>query len=137
METIELSSLIGKHKLTGVDFEHESIRNYEWSELEDCQVIRFRLDDKTYMATENPSDGYRSCMKQCVIVKEKPKNKFKAVEVYGVMKPDGYDKNNIIQFYDTETNKIVLEIGTANFDDYYPSFVAKWTPENLCLNINK
>lgn len=135
MKTVELNTLIGKHKLTGVDYETEAIKRYDWDEsLTDCQVIRFRLDGKTYLAIEDPSDGYRSAMKHCIIVDEKPKNKFKAVEVFGVMKSDGYYKCEVIQFYDTETNKIVLEIGTNNYDDYYPSFVGRWSPENLAVN---
>lgn len=136
MEAVELKSLVGKHKLSGVDFENESVKRYEWSDLEDCQIVRFCLDGKTYMAVEDPSDGYRSCMQHCLVVPEMPKNKFEAVEVYGVMKgKENYNKNDIVQFYDTVTNKIVLEIGTSNSDDYYPSWVANWSPENLCLNI--
>lgn len=134
IETVELSSLIGKHKLTGVDFQTEEIRTYEWSSLENCEVVRFTLDGKTYLAVQDPSDGYRSCMQHCIITKEKPKNKFKAVEVFGIMKPEGYNKSEVIQFYDTETAKVVLEIGTDNSDDYYPSWVAYWNPENLILN---
>jgi hypothetical protein len=136
MEAIKLKSLVGKHKLSGVDFENESVKLYEWSDLEYCQVVRFCLDGKTYMAVQDPSDGYRSCMKHCLVVPEMPKNKFEEVEVYGVMKGKGkYNENDVIQFYDTITNKIILEIGTSNANDYYPSWVAKWYPENLCLNI--
>lgn len=135
MESVELKSLIGKHELSGVDFENQSIKHYEFSDLEDCQVVRFCLDGKTFMAVEDPSDGYRSCMRHCIVVEDKIKNRFSPVEVYGIMKgPDCYDQNDIIQFYDTSTNKIVLEIGTSHTDDYYPSWVAKWSPENLCLN---
>jgi len=136
MEAIKLKSLVGKHKLSGVDFENKSVILYEWSDLEYCQVVRFCLDGKTYMAVQDPSDGYRSCMKHCLVVPEMPKNKFEEVEVYGVMKGEGeYNENDVIQFYDTITNKIILEIGTSNANDYYPFWVAKWSPENLCLNI--
>lgn len=139
MKTVELSSLIGKHKLSGVDFTTEEQKTHEWSSLENCEVVRFTLDGTTYLAVQDPSDGYRSCMRDCIITKEKPKNKFKAVEVFGIMKPTGYmyNKSNVIQFYDTETAKVVLEIGTDNLDDYYPSWVGNWHPENLSLNKNK
>ena len=133
MENIELKTLIGKHILTGVDFETEAVK--QWDDCyEDCEVVRFELDGKTYIAMEDPSDGYRSCMKDCKVVDEKPKNVFDGVEVMGIMKPDGYDKNDTIQFYDIKSGKIVLEIGTDNYDDYYPCWVGRWTPENLHVN---
>ncbi len=45
--------------------------------------------------------------------------------------------NYTIQFFDAVTNKLVLEIGTDNADDYYPYCVMDWHPENLAININK
>ncbi|MDE2590002.1 MAG: hypothetical protein KGL95_10110 [Patescibacteria group bacterium] len=137
MNTVELKQLIGKHKLSGVDFENESIKRYEYSDFEDCQVIRFCIDGKTYIGLEDPSDGYRSCMKECFVVKEKPKNMFKSIEVYCIMKePYDYHEHDMLQVYDTKTNKIILEVGTKDISDYYPSFVANWYPENMCLNSN-
>jgi len=136
METVELNSLIGKHFLTGVDYSTESIKQYEWDDsMVDCQVIRFILDGKTYTATEDPSDGYRSCLKSIFVTKDKIKNKFAKVMVMGIMKPpSNYNNNDTIQFYDVETGKVVLEVGTDNHDDYYPSFVGVFYPDNLVLN---
>lgn len=136
METIELKQLTGKHYLTGVDYGVEQIKQYDWSEeMEDAQVIKFELDGKTYIATEDPGDGYRSQLKTVFVTKEKCKNRFKKVLVFGVMKSDSsYQKNDTIMFYDIEANGIVLEIGTDNIDDYYPSFVGVFRPENLIHN---
>ena len=50
---------------------------------------------------------------------------------------DEYSVNNTIQFVDVITEKIVLEVGTDNTDDYYPYCVMYWTPENLSINIDK
>jgi len=45
MENIELKTLIGKHILTGVDFETEEVK--QWNDYyEDCEVVRFELDGK-------------------------------------------------------------------------------------------
>ena len=135
METVELKSLIGKHFLTGVDYSNESVKRYEWDEsMTDCQVIRFVLDGKTYTATEDPNDGYRSCLGSIFVTKDKVKNKFKKVMVMGIMKPDTYYKNDTLQLWDVETGKLVLEVGTDNHDDYYPSFVGVFYPENLVHN---
>lgn len=137
MKEVELKDLVGLHKLTGVDFETEKIKDY-CGNFEDAQVIRFCLDGKTYVATEDPSDGYRSCMSSLEVVNEKPKNTFEKVSVFGIMKTQShYNKCEIIQFYDVKTAQIVLEVGTDNSDDYYPSFIAHWAPENLYLNQNK
>jgi hypothetical protein len=29
---------------------------------------------------------------------------------------------------------VILEVGTDNNDDYYPSFVSSWKPENMAVN---
>jgi hypothetical protein len=134
METIELESLLGKHYLSGVDFDNESVKE-KWSDrFEDCQAIRFILDGDTYTATEDPSDGYRSCMRYLIKTDHKIRNTFPAVMVFGIKKPRDWHENNTVQFYDVETGKLVLEVGTDNFDDYYPSFVGRFYPENLIHN---
>ena len=54
---MELQELVGLHKLSGVDMSNEKIKE-EWGDsFEDCQVINFILDKKTYTAIEDPSDG--------------------------------------------------------------------------------
>lgn len=133
-EGVDIQSLTGKHRLSGVDIETECLKPGKYLDAENCSVIRFRLDGKTYMAIEDPDDGYRSSMRNLIVTNDKIKNSFKPVEVFGMMKQGGYYKSDIIQFYDTVTAKLVLEVGTDNTDDYYPSFVGNFRPENLILN---
>jgi hypothetical protein len=38
---------------------------------------------------------------------------------------------------DRTTNKLVLEVGTENIDDYYPGFVGRFHPENMAVNCKK
>jgi hypothetical protein len=129
---MELKDLVGLHKLSGVDMSNESIKA-EWGDsFEDCQVINFILDRKTYTAIEDPSDGYRSSMQEVKESKVVVKNKFAPVKVMGVMRPDNSD--DVIDFFDVKTGKIVLSVGTDDLDDYYPSFVAEFTPENMAIN---
>jgi hypothetical protein len=128
---MKLKDLIGKHKFSGIDFNSESIKNYA-DNFEDCQVVNFILDGKTYTAIEDPDDGYRSCMKEIKEGTAKIKNTFASVQVLGIMKPDGdYNKNDILQLYNISNGKIVFEVGTENTDDYYPCWVASFTPENI------
>jgi hypothetical protein len=82
---MELKDLVGNHLLTGVDNDSEKLQT--WGEyFEDCQVIRFTLDNVTYMAIEDPDDGYRSHMKELVVSEEPTKNIFTSISVIAQMK---------------------------------------------------
>lgn len=130
---MELQDLVGLHKLTGIDFDVKSIEKY--GELENCQCVNFVLDGKTYTATEDSNDGYRSTMAEIKISGFKVSNKFKAVKVLGMMRNQTWDRKcDIIDFADCVNGKIILSIGTDNTDDYYPSFVSDWSPDNLAVN---
>jgi len=101
---VELKSLVGLHMLSGVDITTES------EEDEDATVVTFILDGITYKATEDPSDGYRSCCSDIIICNDKVTNYFPEHEVMGEMDKD--EDDNVIIFTDTSTNGVVLEIGT-------------------------
>jgi len=134
---MELNDLIGEHLLSGVDSNTEAIKRYGYV-YEDCEVIRFVLDEKTYKATENPDDGYRSYLNDIDVTDEKVTNNFPPQKVFAKMKENGaYSVNNTIQFFDAITTLLVLEIGTDNTDDYYPYCVMRWLPENMAVNIGK
>jgi len=127
---IELENLIGEHLLSGVD-------NIQVDETEPIDAILFILDGVTYMAIEDPDDGYRSMLAELKIVDRKVNYMFPPQKVIAKMAPDTtWEVNNILQFYDATTNKLVMEIGTGNWEDYYPYFVFRWLPENLAINKN-
>ena len=133
---MELKDLIGEHYLSGVDLYSQKIKRYGYTDT--AEVVRFVLDDKTYKAIEDPDDGYRSYLGELEITDEKISNNFPAQRVIGVMRPnDTYSNNNTIEFIDVITNKLVLAVGTDNFDDYYPVCVFEWNPQNLAINIGK
>jgi len=119
-QDIRLESLVGKHTLSAVYFDAEG----------DVQVCRFTLDKKHYEAVEGNNDGYRSSLDRLSITKVAPKKKIKPVKVIGQMHPQNHSEE-IIQFLNPKTNKPILEIGTSNCDDYYPSFVAEFHQENI------
>lgn len=135
----ELTDLVGLHLLDAVDFETVNFPAYEGaSYTEDSQTCRFRLDGVVYAAVEDPSDGYRSSMRELTIVPDAVLvNVFTPIQVlcshrtkyaYG-------GEADVLEFIDVKTAKVVLEVGTDNTDDYYPSFVASFTPENMASNI--
>ena len=134
-QTVELKDLVGPHKLSGVDMAHESMVS-EYNNTYDGNVIRFVLDGKTYTACEDDNDGYRSAMRDIFVTEEKVSNTFNPVQVLVVYREHdcNYRKDDIIDFYDTKNGKRILSVGTEDTDDYYPSFVSNWTPENLSVN---
>lgn len=128
---MELKDLVGLHKLTAVSFELiPTDFNYA-----DAQVINFTLDGKTYTAIENPVDGYRSHMDEIKVTDVKLHNRFKAVQVFCLMRESNYStRNDVLDMYDVRNGKIILSVGTKDADDYYPMFVSDWIPENLAVN---
>jgi len=131
----ELKDLVGLHKLSGVDFDSEEVNKYD-DEFETVEVCRFRLDGQVYTAVQDPSDGYRSSMRELVLSPgQKMKNKFKAVPVFCIHRTtSGYDSADILDVYDMVTAKLILSVGTDRSDDYYPTFVSSYTPENMSVN---
>jgi hypothetical protein len=135
-ETVVMESLVGKHVLTGVDEINRKIEDYSRS-LQDCQCINFILDGITYTAIENPDDGYRSMLDKIIVSDESITNIFNPVRVVVsvITKSKEYDNEcEILDFVDMVNGKTIMEIGTYNSDDYYPSFVANWIPENMSVN---
>jgi len=63
-------------------------------------------------------------------------NVFPGIEVLcrHIDKSGRIQSDDILEIVDIKTGGIVLEVGTANTDDYYPWFVAKFHPEEMCLN---
>ncbi len=132
MSEIILDELLGEHVLDAVDFGTESVK--QWS---DCQVMRFRLDGKVYTAIEDPDDGYRSHCSKIAVSFEEMANVFPPVRVLVRAKERSqWCECDIVEMIDVVTTKTVVEVGTDNTDDYYPSFVASFHPENMVTNAN-
>lgn len=128
---MELKDLVGEHILDAVDFQNDQVK--DWGDhFIDCQVMRFRLGGVVYSVVENPDDGYRSSMREIVISDNAVmKNVFPPGRVVGRYYGDTDDKLELI---DVKTGGTVLEAGTDNSDDYYPSFVASFHPEAMATN---
>jgi hypothetical protein len=138
LQTVEFSALLGEHVLTGVSRETLKLPSYEGSErLEDSAALNFELDGVVYSAVEDPEDGYRSSMRHFVVGSAEVA-RFAPHRVTGSMRADdteyGHQSNDVLELRDVVTGKVVLAVGTDNYDDYYPSFVADWNPENLAAN---
>lgn len=132
---IQLIDLVGAHTLSGVDFDSKEVE--KWGGMETAEVCRFRLDDEIYVAVQNPSDGYRSSMEEIIRTPhDVMKNAFAPVPVFCVHKTTSgsYDTCDLLEIYDLKTARLVLVVGTNRTDDYYPCFVASFTPESMSSN---
>lgn len=135
---VEFKSLVGEHVLDAVDRSNETIK-HEFYGSEQCEVIRFRLDGVVYVAMEDPEDGYRSCMRDLVTEESEMKNVFPPVRVMVRHRTDathsGWPQvDDVLEFICIENGKEILTVGTENTDDYYPSFVGDFRPENMPVN---
>ena len=130
---MELKNLVGKYKLSGVDLIEEKMKEEYGEGFEDCQIVRFRLDGKVYTVIEDPEDGYRSSMREIVLLKgKKMVNYFSPVAVVGhYVNARGCESCDILELISITSGKVILEIGTDNTGDYYPSFVGNFSPENI------
>lgn len=129
-----LNDLVGRHLLSGVDRGSGVKGEYDDHAPE---TFTFVLDGVAYTATEDPDDGYRSSMEDIVVGGE-VKNMFAPCAVLARMRPHGeFDNNDVLELIDETTGKVVLSVGTANADDYYPWWVAEWSPENMAANADK
>ena len=161
MKSVPVEALLGPHVLDAVDYMRPSeldgyvelmevqraaaeargeYVSYNASDLDNAQHILFRLDGVVYMAVEDPQDGYRSSMKDLFVTDGGMTNVFPPCSVIGRMmeNSDSYGgQNEIVQFLDCTTGAVVLEVGTASTDDYYPSFVANFQPGNMAGNKEK
>lgn len=145
-KAVEFSDLVGEHTLTGVSEGEVRYTPYEWSGEEVANTITFVLDGVAYTAQEDPRDGYRSCMGELHVGGECT-NLFPPVRVIAreVAERKGGTPGewewrttvDVLELLDAETGKVVLEVGTHDSDDYYPSFVASFMPEHMAINASK
>lgn len=122
--------------LTGVSFVNKVDEFNEYRDNEDAQHCTFVLDDVTYTAIEDPSDGYRSSLNY-LIKHGECSNLFPVrcfVHVREAQDSEEYRHLAIVELVDIFTREVVLAFGTDNTDDYYPSFVAVFKPENMACN---
>ena len=140
-KSVQLKDLVGVHILTGVDFEPYG-RTFQssYDGFYPESIVNFTIDGITYTAVEDKEDGYRSSMKEIFASDLKLKNTFHPVMVQCAMslEPEACSSNGeydqILQITDMETGKIILEVGTNHTDDYYPCFIASFSPQNMAIN---
>ena len=128
---MRLEDLVGEHILSGVEVGR--------IELEECggeesNCIKFTLDGVTYLALEDPEDGYRSYLRELVIVDEACRIKLPNVQVRCEMW-HRCDEDKILVFTDVLNGERVLTIGTDYRDGWYPECIMEYRPEKMYCNM--
>ena len=126
---MNFNEFVGIHILDAVEFDNAK----EEGDYEDSTICYFRLDGTVYAAIEDPCDGWRSCLGSlCVIEDYEFKNEFIPIRVYCSLSDN--ESTDTLLFMDYKNDKLVLEIGTHDFDDWYPCFVCDFIPQNMSIN---
>jgi hypothetical protein len=136
---IELENLKGEHTLSGIEVGEREFKNF-WGHKEECGYIKFTLDGITYIAVEDPDDGYRSYMRDLEIVDEDCEIKLPDIKVCCKMREDdkGWNETNeVLEFIDLINCETILAIGTGNTSDYYPYCVLDYYPERMSCNADR
>lgn len=89
----------------------------------------FRINKKTFLITEDPSDGYRSSLDTISNMPHSFENVFPPVSVY-LRKGEGYE-SEIIKMINVENDLVIFEFGTNTYDNWYPYFVCNFSPESI------
>jgi len=132
------SDLYGEHELKAIrtDVTHP----FDSS----ASGVAMDLGDITVFVFEDPSDGYRSCATEPMIVKA-PLYSFgcspdyiRAPVLVREWSSSEYGSGaDGIEMIDKRNGKTILRLGTANADDYYPSYTCDWRPQDLADNADK
>jgi len=129
----KLEDLVGEHVLN-----HTPLTDVRHPFDADASGIAFTLDDNTYFVFEDDNDGYRSAAGPllgyagALYELGGHGGEYCKIAVVGTWRTKGlgtYDYGAaVLELRDAVTGDLLLEVGTENVDDYYPSFIARWTP---------
>lgn len=147
-QTVELEHFKGLGLLSGVWFTEADIDEDQYNYRHSLSShVYFMLDAVIYVARENPDDGYRSTCRDVLIdnthmpvnIWLPPEEVFcnyleNERDQLGEDDKDNYRMCDLVEMISVQTKKLVLTFGTTNTNDYYPSFVAHFQPENMGIN---
>lgn len=100
------------------------------------------LGGKTVFVFEDPCDGYRSSASEPLVTPQSLYSFGASPEYLRIpvlvrkLTPTEYaDEADGIELLDRRNGRTILRLGTNNVDDYYPTFVCEWSPQNLAENV--
>lgn len=129
----------GIHYLSGVD---DISVNYGWED-EYTDGIALCIDDKTFIAYNDPNDGYRSYgwieESNREVFNTFPPQKVKITyhSWDGIDESGWSESGHYYEITNPDDNSTILIVGTDTSDSYYPVALFQWHPENLPINKKK
>lgn len=138
---MEIKDLAGEKVLSGIDRFNEDRPGWEGSSTtESVEVVRICLDGVVYEFSEDPSDGYRSSANGPTVIDAAINNVFAGVPVvcqYLDKLSDGFcgDEADILRVINAATGQTILDVGTGNIDDYYPSWICNFDAAAIGVNV--
>ena len=102
-----------------------------------ANAYAFRFDGRIYLVREDESDGYRSSHDDVREATAEDLETITMVEfptplvVHCVHRTVGqyHTDDDVLVVINDATDLVIMEIGTTNTNDYYPSFHFRWLPE--------
>ena len=128
-----LKDLVGRHILSGVEFGRVSSERIFWVDVANC--IKFILDGVTYVAIEDPDDGYRSYMGEIKVSDEPCSTPLPDIPVVCRMSDD--PRKTLLIFTDANNGEDIMLLGTSYVDDWYPCCIMQYFPEKMSCNANR
>lgn len=134
---MKLSDLVGEHV-----FKYVPKTDIRHPLCNDASGVLFGLDDTIYLVFEEESDGYRSSAGPLLSFVGSAYELGGSYHEYlsepvicshGTRGQYG-GESDALEVRSKETGGLIFRVGTDNVDDYYPSFVVEWRPENLSAN---
>lgn len=134
---VKLEDLVGRHMLdVAMVMSRLPVDDDDWSE--EVDVMSFGMDGKTYTATEDADDGYRSMLGSLEVedghttailsgTHIEREVEIKYFSKYPDTKPCNHEWCDIIRIIDVQTKHIWLELGTDHSDKYYPFCIMRWS----------
>ena len=122
---LTLDFFVGEHTLDFVPLT-DLVRDKkdDWSEA--ANGCAFCLDGIAVAVWEDPSDGYRSTAEHPEPFTGLFKEPFNRRVLCSMGSSSG--EEGVLHMRDLATGQIIFEVGTANHDDYYPSYQCRWIP---------
>lgn len=112
----------------------------------DASGVMFGIDDTVYIVFEDESDGYRSSAGPLLSFKGAHYELGHSFYAEYIREPvlcshrtsgEYGGEDDVLEIRSIETGKVIFCVGTENVADYYPSYVVRWSPENLSANSKK
>lgn len=92
------------------------------------------IDEIAIFIFEDSEDGARSSAMEPIVAKRSLDDFCDVDYIFApvlVSRWTNKSADNGLDFIDTRNDKLILRVGTHNFDDWYRMFVCDWRPQNL------